>query len=392
MPVGTSLPGLRELSQHYGVSAPTVRIAINRLVDEGLLVVEARRGTFVASETPIPIPVHSHSRHSPAGASSLLGDTVLVISPLGMDSFDPARGMPIGWDHGIGLAVAENVRKHDWHLMVLNFDRVHSLAILHKRLTRLFVCHPAGVIFAQFFEDKEVAGVVVELARRHNVPLAIYGGDPDATTFGDRVISGHAQGAYELTSWLIQVRHRRAIVFLGSGDSNRLWWMQDRYEGYCNAMREAGLKPLPMQIITNQSDKSTSEAFDAASRLNASCLIESILGTGKRTPTPCDAFLVLSDGDCFSVAAAIRLFGKEPNRDIDIVGYDNYWFTSGERIWESSVPLATVDKQNRRVGEELVDLIAERPKGGIQKGEQIVRTVAPVLVINDDAVMRNPAL
>lgn len=57
-PVGSMLPSRRDLARHFGVSTLTVERAIGRLVDEGLLRSDDRRGTFVASpaqaQTPTP--------------------------------------------------------------------------------------------------------------------------------------------------------------------------------------------------------------------------------------------------------------------------------------------------------------------------------------------------
>ncbi len=389
LPVGTLLPGLRELSVEYGVSTPTVRLAINRLVNDGMLYVEARRGTFIASDTPATLPGRGKADKATAGSVALLEDTVLVLSPLGLDVFDAATTNPIGWDDGICRSVAGRVREVNLHLMVLNFDREYSRVNLQQRLSQLLQCHPYGVVFTQFFEDLELEPLVAEMAREHGVRLAVYGGDPAKMPYGDRVVSDHAQGAYELTRWLIQERKRRQILFLGNDEPDRFWWLQERYSGYCRAMREAGLEPLPMHSMPNGGGIGTNEEFINSVRSRAAFLIEPVLGTGNMAQAPCDAILVLSDGDCFSVAAAIRLFGKEPNRDIDVVGYDNYWHSAQERAWEESAPLATVDKDNSRLGAQLVDLLTERSKKHDQIDTPLVRLIPPVFIVNDDEVIRN---
>ncbi len=390
LPVGTLLPGLRELSLEYGVSAPTVRLAIAHLVDDGILYVEARRGTFVSGDTPAALSERSVVNKLTAGSGALLEDTVLVLSPLGMSVFNVAKDDPIGWDDGICLSVAGRVREENLHLMVLNVDRKLSRVNFQQRLSRLLQCQPYGIVFTQFFEDLELESVVAGMAREHGVPLAVYGGDPTKISYGDRVVSDHAQGAYELTRWLIQERKRHQILFLGCSDPDRSWWIQKRYAGYCKAMREAELEPLPMLIIPDQLKVANKEDFANNVRCKASLLIEPVLGTGNIFLTPCDAVLVLSDGDCFSVAAAIRLFGKEPNRDIDVVGYDNYWHSCQERAWEESVPLATVDKDNRLLGAQLVDLLAARSKNNNQRDTPFLQLTSPVFIVNDDEVIRHP--
>jgi hypothetical protein len=43
-----------------------------------------------------------------------------------------------------------------------------------------------------------------------------------------------------------------------------------------------------------------------------------------------------------------------------IVGYDNYWQESPDRLGEPTGPMATVDKLNLRLGYELMDLMLAR--------------------------------
>jgi DNA-binding LacI/PurR family transcriptional regulator len=83
---------------------------------------------------------------------------------------------------------------------------------------------------------------------------------------------------------------------------------------------------------------------------------------------------VVSDGLVFDVAAACRLLGKDPDRDVCIVGYDNYWMGSSERRFESFTPAATVDKNLGEVGRALVSLALDRAAGrsGSERRTQVV--------------------
>jgi DNA-binding LacI/PurR family transcriptional regulator len=119
--------------------------------------------------------------------------------------------------------------------------------------------------------------------------------------------------------------------------------------------------------------------YDVGSRLAAGMLIEHILRTD-----PIDAIMTFSDGIVFSVAAGCKLLGKVPNKDIAIVGYDNYWKDCREREWAGVTPLATVDKHNRRIGEELLRLLLDRIEGRVDSTPQR-RVVTPELkIIQDD--------
>ena len=43
-----------------------------------------------------------------------------------------------------------------------------------------------------------------------------------------------------------------------------------------------------------------------------------------------------------------------------ITGYDNVWHQAFERQWEPSVPAASVEKHNHRMGETLAQLLLDR--------------------------------
>ena len=89
-----------------------------------------------------------------------------------------------------------------------------------------------------------------------------------------------------------------------------------------------------------------------------------------------------SDGLIFPLAAACRLCGRQVHEDVALVGYDNYWAESPERSFDPTVPLVTVDKQNRRMGEELVRLLVDRSQGKLPAEPQD-RLVQPELVVTN---------
>jgi DNA-binding LacI/PurR family transcriptional regulator len=87
-----------------------------------------------------------------------------------------------------------------------------------------------------------------------------------------------------------------------------------------------------------------------------------------------------SDREVFITAAACRLFGVEPGRDLVIVGYDNYWRRCMERQYEPYIPAATVDKHNEKMGGELVRLLLDRVADRLPPEPQ-TRVIPPQLVI-----------
>lgn len=77
--------------------------------------------------------------------------------------------------------------------------------------------------------------------------------------------------------------------------------------------------------------------------------------------------MAVSAGSSPVIAAVLKLLNKEPNVDVDIVGYDNnIWQEIASPFSPKILPLARVDKQNFAMGKALVDLLINRKKGGHQ--------------------------
>jgi hypothetical protein len=64
-----------------------------------------------------------------------------------------------------------------------------------------------------------------------------------------------------------------------------------------------------------------------------------------------------SDAIVGHLCAALRVHGRQPNRDVLLVGYDNMWDDMETRQWEPMGPVATVDKKNLAIGAELMALL-----------------------------------
>ena len=92
-----------------------------------------------------------------------------------------------------------------------------------------------------------------------------------------------------------------------------------------------------------------------------------------------DAILLPSDGNVWTAAAACRQLGCEPNKDILLAGYDNYWTDSWERNFAPAGPAVTVDRNNPMLGRELVNLLMERIEGKLPS-QPVCRRMKPELV------------
>jgi DNA-binding LacI/PurR family transcriptional regulator len=132
---------------------------------------------------------------------------------------------------------------------------------------------------------------------------------------------------------------------------------------------------LELPLIHAPSEPDDTEAkFEVTVRHKMKYLAE-YLGNGKG----CDAILDSSDGEVPATAAACRKLGYEPNLDVLIAGYDNYWSDVHERMFELAGPIVTMDKLNWQMGMEMVNLLLARAEGRL-KTEPQLRWITPALV------------
>jgi DNA-binding LacI/PurR family transcriptional regulator len=207
--------------------------------------------------------------------------------------------------------------------------------------------------------------------RLSGVPVVVYGDSAEVADF-HRVTSDHEQGSYDLTRWLIERGCQRILEFWPEPADS--YWFARRHEGYERAMREAELEALPPCLHPSYEPAlNDNERFQKAIRVVAGYLAEHL------SKNPVHAIMAATDGNVSVIAGACRLLGKEPNKDVLIVGYDHFWEDTLERQLEPSMPLATVDKRNPDIGAAMVQMVNECIAGHIDDSPQC-QMLAPRLV------------
>ena len=334
---GQALPAERELAKSMGVARVTVRSALAELVREGLLEAAFRR------------------QHRVAGLASggLMSRTVAVLSQHAHKTH--ARR---GYDLAIQLEASRLLEQSGLHVLNLN-----PQTLLAGGLAHLLAQRPRGVLVTYDVSESEVGPDLINACAEARIPVTAYGYSP-ALRRCDVVTCDQEAGAYQLTRWLLRRGRRRILRFWRVRSDSH--WLRQRDAGYERAMREAGLPPLPAVVIHGLPDPIPDQAaWSGMVRRLAGYLPEHLC-----CDQPIDAVMVATDPHANQIAAALRLFGKVANRDVDIVGYDNTWADEASRVWEDSGPLATVDKRCDRICQQLAALMLDRIDGRLPEEPQ----------------------
>jgi DNA-binding LacI/PurR family transcriptional regulator len=360
LPAGEQLPAENELARLLDVSRTTVRAAVKSLEEEDLLRYNQNRRRIVVGTAQ--------------RKSGFVSETVVILTHL---PEKPPGGNPLqsqtGWERYIQIGLIEAIREAGMHALTVQVDLLRS-----DLIKSLVTENPRGLVVMRPSLHPSASLELAITLRDLRIPVVFYG-YTDLAKF-DTVTSDSAAGCYDLTKWLVSTGRRRLLrVWPSVTNGDIPEWRRHRCTGFEQAIAEEGLELLPEANFPNLWDPliDTRENFEMRVRLMVGYLFSHLNG-----PNPVDALVALTDGDCYVLAAACRMLGKEPNRDISIVGYDNYWKDSPDRKWEPTPPLATVDKLNIKLGYELMTLLKARMDGSLPPEPQI-HMIKPELQVID---------
>jgi DNA-binding LacI/PurR family transcriptional regulator len=356
---GELLPTEHDLMELLKVSRTTVRAALSQLETEGLIKSGENRRRLVCERAAEP--------------ANMMSNTVALLTlPVTVpDSVQQRRVSPV-WERFIQVGAVEALQHAGKDALTLQLSGNYQ-----ERLAQFGADRPYGVIALHDGIKTSQGWKAIESLGQAGVPVVVYGFGSNYPAY-DTLASDHAAGCAALTRFLLK-RGRKRLLRIWTMENVSLplpGWLAERDRGFEEAMKGTNLPTLPaLRVPINLREEFSEENFVLRRRLLAGFLLDHVTG-----PNRVDAILAASDSVFFPLAAACRQLGLEPGKDIDLVGYDNNWRESIYRTWESSVPLASVNKNNLNLGHELADLLVARAEKKLPAKKQH-RLIAPELVI-----------
>jgi len=202
-------------------------------------------------------------------------------------------------------------------------------------------------MYLQVMEAERVAGLIIvpcDSEQNHDIRQLQKSGIPIilldrslANAQMDAVLVDNVRGAYEAVTHLLDLGYRRIAIIGGSPD---VMTGQDRYQGYRQALSDAGLK------IENDLVKSGDFKMDSGYRLAREMMA---------ITNPPDAVFVANNLMTLGALRALRELRIRVPEDIALVGFDDMpW--SGELY----SPLTAVSQPTYELGQEAVHLLLRR--------------------------------
>ncbi|HWQ15214.1 MAG TPA: LacI family DNA-binding transcriptional regulator [Roseiflexaceae bacterium] len=215
--------------------------------------------------------------------------------------------------------------------------------------------HAAGIVAVG---GGDITDALLDRVAEEGVPLVAVD-NQSRTRSIDCVVTDNQQGAYALTQHLLALGHRRIAFIQGPAKYKSLG---ERYQGYCQALREAGL-PLDERLV----QPAISSGIPRKGYREMQRLLE-------LDPLPTAVFAA-SDRTAVGALDAIRERGLRVPDDISLAGFD------GVALGEyANPPLTTVRTRTYEMG-----------VAAMQRLDALIggRAVAPMrLVLYTDLVVR----
>lgn len=306
------IPSESEFIGMFGVSSITVRRAMNELVSEGIIYRIKGKGSFVSGQRP---------RFGARGSGSLVA---FVLSGLG--KCDPSYMQIIK-----GIQSYISTKGYSLILEYTEDSTEQENAIINRFIEN----NIEGLLI--YPSNPQASIEVFRRIRDRGIPFVVL--DRHVSSFPVNFVSdNNHDGAFAAVEHLTGLGHIR-VAFVGF--TSYLSSEQERYQGYCDALRFAGIEPDPTLAYLSRDPH----------ELDMAALVRRVL-----------------DGDMTAIFAAndrraleiIEVFGNHGIRipdEVSLVGYDDF-----EPAKYSLVPLTTVRQNFEQLGYEAAKLLFKSMK------------------------------
>lgn len=328
---GDKLPSENELAEQFGLSRQTVRQSIGELVQEGWLVREQGKGTFVGRL--------GAERRSAAG-----NRTVGVVTTSISDYIFPSivRGIEAALKlRGYRLLLSSTDNRKDRERECLEMMLGHSVGGLIVEPTKSAEGNPN---FDNYLAIED-----------HGIPLVMINEKyPDLDCPSIRLDDD--EGGMLAADHVLELGHRRVAGFFKTDDHQGV----RRMKGFLKACRKHRIDAADAAIVRYSTEDRDRKPQEALRRLMQSA-------------EPPTAIVCYNDQLAVSLLDVVRELGLRVPDDLSIVGYDDSFLATA-----TETKLTSVAHPKSALGEQAALLLLERLEEGAEPRSKLY---APTLVV-----------
>lgn len=315
---GSQLPSEVELASHFGVTRLTIRRALERLAQQGVLYRQRGRGTFVADPSAGQHVVH----------------TLTLILP---DSSNPLY-------LAVLAGVEQEARAHGFQVAIALSD--NDVVLESQHIQSAVSSGSVGLVLWPLGDETQKD----ELARfqPQHFPVVLVDRYFTELDIVDRVVVDDFGGAYQATAHLAELGHRR-IAFVYGPEGLPISTVQTRREGYKQALLDHGLTFLEEWVLFH------SQKIDPTDLRFTESLVGRLL---QLSPPPTAAFCV-HDNLAQAFLIALQGSGIPVPQRFSVVGFDGLEYLPVHQR------LTTVRRATDEMGIEAVRLVVARLNEGV---------------------------
>lgn len=316
-----------QLAENNGISRMTVRRALSRLVDQGLIERRPGKGLYVRAEK----------------------EEVVV------DCFVPSLA------HEQWVKVVRGANRVDAsQALRLRIHDAHGRTEDHVGYLRQLVESDADGAIIGWLQHPSFAEEIYRL-KQVGFPFVLVDASLDHLPVSS-VAADHSAGGYAVGTELVKLGHRR-IAFVGDP---RFQSLRLRLEGLRDAIADAGI-PFQRDLVADlHIDDPLSDWSEAIARVT-----RELMGRANR-PT---AIFYANDAAAIHGCRVLREMGLSIPGDVSVVGFDN------DAVASLMVPpLATVEQPSEQLGLKAIDMLLQQVQSR-RRGHDVGQAIECVLPI-----------
>lgn len=319
---GERLPTEMDLAKQYDVSRITSKRALEELKQSGLAYSIRGSGTYVAKL--------SHRQEADISErKSLYKQVVSMVIP-----FRSADGGIVDTLTGV-----TNVLRAAGYMVDINC-LPNREGDIRKGLMQICERGTAGLIYYPSSDSENLD--LLNMLYMEKFPLVIIDKRIDALPLYS-VVCDNQKGMRDVVEYLLSLGHKK-IAFVTDKKIGLASSVRDRYFGYAQALREAGIIAQPGWVLDG--------TYKADDMERGKTLLRGLLQQGVT------AVCAINDGVATSVMRCLKLMGLEVPEDISVTGFDDIRV---KNLTEK--PLTTVRQDMYQIGSNAANIMLELLRG-----------------------------